>query len=598
MELAALLKQTRHAIGMTQVQIAQALHLSFSTINRWENGRARPNPLAAVTVLALAREKNAPPELLERLEAALWGKNGGGDFPMSRVDKSLLGETISDSLMVRTTEPGFPVQYIGEGIARLLGYASAAALARALDEKNCIHPDDLRFMTEGIRQQLEDGGKYAIEYRVRRKDGSYIWVQDHGKRVRAAEGNEYVLSTYYDLSGQSQARADESRLYGDIVRQSTDGVYVLEQGSYRLLYANDAMENIFKSVGIHDYQGKKCHCVLRNRTQPCADCFAYPSTKAGEPREIYVDFLSRYYAVRSHSVEWRGRPATVIYLSDISERKRSRYELAKTQKKLAAAIDHAGLAYWEYDILNSRAYLNTISTSEYTLDEIIENYPATLYETDTIHPDSIALYDSLIEEVKNGQPTAQADIKTIDAKGNLVWKRVRFTTLFDEGGKPFWAVATAESIDDYKSLESRFTTVLEQNQIDTWMYDIPRRTIIQNHNTEEVYGVHGAEIPDVPESLIAGKQCHPEDVECFRDFYRRLHQGETQVSATVRLWDIRTEDYIWKRCTYSILPNRNGEPLYALGSAVEINDQMETERKYEEAIQYHYRTLGENVILA
>ncbi|MEG0721397.1 MAG: ATP-binding protein, partial [Lachnospiraceae bacterium] len=220
------------------------------------------------------------------------------------------------------------------------------------------------------------------------------------------------------------------------------------------------------------------------------------------------------------------------------------------------------------------------------------------YETGAIHPDSIDRYDSLIQAVQNGEPSAMSDIKTIDAKGNLVWKRVRFTTLFDEKNYPFWAVATAESIDDYKTLENQFITVLEQNQIDTWMYDMSRHTIIQNHNTEEVYGVHGTEIDNVPDSLINGKQCHPEDVEHFREFYRKLYQGETQVAITVRLWDVRIQDYVWKRCTYTILPNRNGTPIYALGSAVDVSDQMEVKQKYENAIKYRYRTLGENVILA
>ncbi|MEG1579090.1 MAG: hypothetical protein RR336_10025, partial [Oscillospiraceae bacterium] len=226
------------------------------------------------------------------------------------------------------------------------------------------------------------------------------------------------------------------------------------------------------------------------------------------------------------------------------------------------------------------------------MNEVLENYPASLYETGAIHPDSIAQYNALIQQVKNGAPTARADIKTIDAKSNPVWKRVRFTTLFNEHKQPFWAVATAES------MEHRFTTVLEQNHIDTWMYDLPRHTIIQNHNTERIYGIHGMKIPNVPESLIEKKQCHADDIEHFREFYRRLHQGETQVATTVRLWDIRTHSYIWKRCTYTMLPNRNEQPIYALGSAVDVTDQMVVKQKYEDAIQYRYRTLGENVILA
>ncbi|MEG0924340.1 MAG: hypothetical protein RSE98_04770, partial [Anaerovoracaceae bacterium] len=194
---------------------------------------------------------------------------------------------------------------------------------------------------------------------------------------------------------------------------------------------------------------------------------------------------------------------------DISEPKKAQEELDKTQKKLSAAIEHAGLAYWEYDIANNRAYLNTISTTEYTLEEVLENYPESLYETGAIHKDSIKLYDSLVQAVRRGEPTVSAEIKTIDAEGDLVWKRVRFTTLFDQDEKPYWAVATAESINEYKELENHFQTVLDQNKIDTWLFDLPRHTIIQNNNTENVYGVHTVEIPNVPEDLIAKKLCHP-----------------------------------------------------------------------------------------
>ncbi|MEG2529273.1 MAG: hypothetical protein RSB02_04280, partial [Anaerovoracaceae bacterium] len=283
---------------------------------------------------------------------------------------------------------------------------------------------------------------------------------------------------------------------------------------------------------------------------------------------------------------------------DISEPKKAQEELDKTQKKLSAAIEHAGLAYWEYDIANNRAYLNTISTTEYTLEEVLENYPESLYETGAIHKDSIKLYDSLVQAVRRGEPTVSAEIKTIDAEGDLVWKRVRFTTLFDQDEKPYWAVATAESINEYKELENHFQTVLDQNKIDTWLFDLPRHTIIQNNNTENVYGVHTVEIPNVPEDLIAKKLCHPDDADNFRDFYNQLYKGEHQVSIVMRLWDARKNKYVWKHCTYTVLPSREEKLMYALGSAVEVTDQVEVKQKYEDAIKYRYNTMSENVIIA
>ncbi|MEG1756468.1 MAG: ATP-binding protein [Clostridia bacterium] len=318
-----------------------------------------------------------------------------------------------------------------------------------------------------------------------------------------------------------------------------------------------------------------------------------------EQRIICKDGTIKWILIRGQLLESEeeGEFFYCVFV-DISQQKKAQFELRKAQEKLTAAIDHAGLAYWEYDIKSSKAYLNSISITEYSLDEVIENYPASLYESGVIRPDSIERYDSLVEAVKNGEPTASADIQTVNAKGELIWKRIRFTTLFDECGEPFWAIATAEGITEYKELENRFATVLEQNHIDTWLYDIQRCTIIQNHNTEDVYGIPGMEIPNVPESLIAKKQCYSEDIERFQDFYRKLHQGETQVSVTVRLWDIRTQNYVWKHCTYTVLPNRDEKPIYALGSAVDVTDQVEAKQKYENAIKYRYRTLGENVILA
>ncbi|MEG1427972.1 MAG: hypothetical protein RSC76_09815, partial [Oscillospiraceae bacterium] len=83
----------------------------------------------------------------------------------------------------------------------------------------------------------------------------------------------------------------------------------------------------------------------------CKDCFL-SATKRGEH---YISLFSKTYSGASHSVEWDGIPSEVIYLSDISEEKKAQLELGKTQQKLTAAIDHAGLAYWEYDVLGDRA---------------------------------------------------------------------------------------------------------------------------------------------------------------------------------------------------------------------------------------------------
>lgn len=43
---AALIREVRTRLGLTQEQFAAKLGVTLPTINRWENDRARPSPLA------------------------------------------------------------------------------------------------------------------------------------------------------------------------------------------------------------------------------------------------------------------------------------------------------------------------------------------------------------------------------------------------------------------------------------------------------------------------------------------------------------------------------------------------------------------------
>ena len=41
------IRQLRQRLGMTQEQFAAKIGVTFSTVNRWERGKAAPSPLAA-----------------------------------------------------------------------------------------------------------------------------------------------------------------------------------------------------------------------------------------------------------------------------------------------------------------------------------------------------------------------------------------------------------------------------------------------------------------------------------------------------------------------------------------------------------------------
>lgn len=63
---AELVRELRRRLGLTQEKLAAELGVTFPTVNRWENGRVRPSPLALQRLEALVRSLGDAGEDLAR----------------------------------------------------------------------------------------------------------------------------------------------------------------------------------------------------------------------------------------------------------------------------------------------------------------------------------------------------------------------------------------------------------------------------------------------------------------------------------------------------------------------------------------------------
>jgi DNA-binding transcriptional regulator YiaG len=57
MGFSGIVKQVRQSLNISQEELAHALNVSYVTINRWENGRSKPNRMAKAVFYAFC-EKN------------------------------------------------------------------------------------------------------------------------------------------------------------------------------------------------------------------------------------------------------------------------------------------------------------------------------------------------------------------------------------------------------------------------------------------------------------------------------------------------------------------------------------------------------------
>ncbi len=68
MSFSMFIRKIRNQLGMSQEQLARALNVSFSTVNRWENGKAKPSPMAREALNDLCRKYGIDVDMERRQE--------------------------------------------------------------------------------------------------------------------------------------------------------------------------------------------------------------------------------------------------------------------------------------------------------------------------------------------------------------------------------------------------------------------------------------------------------------------------------------------------------------------------------------------------
>lgn len=159
-----------------------------------------------------------------------------GKAEIARERNELVMSTMQGGMVGGYIGPGFPFYYVSERMLKLLGYESEAQYIEDLDGMvmNGIHPDDVDRVDEEVNKQLANDDRYASDYRMKKYDGSYIWVHDIGRRSEDEEGRPVVISVCYDTTKDHEKQAQ----IDNIVDALPGGVTLvrIENGAPKIIY--------------------------------------------------------------------------------------------------------------------------------------------------------------------------------------------------------------------------------------------------------------------------------------------------------------------------------------------------------------------------
>ena len=197
-----------------------------------------------------------------------------------------------------------------------------------------VHPDDIAGANAAIESHLKGRMPvFDIEFRFRRKDGTWMWIRGRGKIV-ARDSNGKVLrmiGTHTDVTDRREAE-DELIIFKETVENSTDAIGIsTPQG--RHYYQNRAFTELFGEAG-----PKPVDTIYADRatgedvfkTIMAGGQWAGEVKMYSKDREI-LDIDLRAYANRNS----RGVITAIVGIhTDITEKKRSEAERIKLQEQL------------------------------------------------------------------------------------------------------------------------------------------------------------------------------------------------------------------------------------------------------------------------
>lgn len=202
-------------------------------------------------------------------------------------------------------EEGFPLYVINKNMLEMMGY-TYEEFVDAFDGMvaNSICDEDVERVSREVFAKMEDGNEYTIEYRVKKKDGGYIWVHDVGRKIVAEDGRNAIISVLVDVSKDVRMRTQlqeeiakdfltgvNNRKGGEILvreKMKLEEPYIFfmldldnfkkvndffghEEGDKMLRIAADLLVNTFRQTDVVIRMGGDEFAVL---AQPCGDARA------------------------------------------------------------------------------------------------------------------------------------------------------------------------------------------------------------------------------------------------------------------------------------------------------------------------------------
>ncbi len=263
--------------------------------------------------------------------------------------RHLITATTAVLYTVGISDSGFNLNWVGDNISQF-GYETKDTTTPDF-LKNIIHPDDYDYF-EFTRDSLFEENKFLLEYRIRHKDGHYLWVRDEAVLIRDSNQNpSEIFGSWLDIS--ERMKMEETLLASETQLSNALKLAHLCHWEYDVVSDNFTFNDQFYAI-LHttakdqggynmsskEYAEKFVHpedlLFVNGEIERAIEAKESSYSTSLEHRIIYADGETGYVAVKIFLVkDGHGKTIKTYGINqDITERKKAEEKLRETYAEL------------------------------------------------------------------------------------------------------------------------------------------------------------------------------------------------------------------------------------------------------------------------
>jgi len=378
---------------------------------------------------------------------------------------------------------GLPDGTIGDSFAKYFSY---------------VHPDDLPALQEIFFEMIRTLGKdRTAEYRMRKADGTTLWVLSKFSAYSQPDGRITAFGTTVDITKRKKAE-EEIALSESLLNATLDSIpdiIGIQNPDHTIVRFNRAGYK-FSNISPEEINGRRCYELL-GRDVACEECAAEKAlkTKRLEQTEMYLPEYGIYLECRSNPVlnEYGDVVFIVELARDITERKRTEGALLESEARYKRIVETANEGIMIMDDQFRYAFVNQklADMLGYQPEEMI-GQPVTAFIFEEDLPDHQSKMRTRVSA-----EGAQYERRHRRKDGSCCWTIVSAKALEDEAGRFAGSFAMLTDITKRKQVElNRECSLVRQKQLNLLQQTLLRPDKLEQKLkkiTDSVLDIFGAD---------------------------------------------------------------------------------------------------------